>query len=285
MRKAVLSIFGLATCLVLILAATAWYPTNRYEVEGPDETFDLMDWEVYEKIASDIRPPVIKQADIAEGAALLFGATHSYDPAHPQFTALEKAFDEFGPSMVFVEGRTSVLLPFFMDPIETYGESGRLIELAKQQGLPTYSWELSREEEAALLNEKFTSEQVAIYLLMRPFGGAETLDQAERQMAAIIDDRGRRPGINGVISDVQDFQTAWSKTIGSQHDWRKLSGVYGGPGFLQDMFEYGNDIRDQNLLNIIRETTARGERVMVTMGWSHTVRVEDAIDQMDLRDN
>ena len=70
----------------------------------------------------------------------------------------------------------------------------------------------------------------------------------------------------------------------SGEDWRDLTGVYGAPGFLGEMFEYANDIRDQNMLNIVRELLEEGERVMVTMGWSHAVRIEAAANQLPVSD-
>ena len=153
MKKAILSLLGLTACLVLILAGTAWYPIDRYELDSAKQSFPLMEWVDYKKVAQEVQPPVVLQADLAKGSALLFGAEHTDDPAHHQFTALGEAFHEFAPTLVVVEGRPSVLLPLFMDPIETLGESGLLIKLAKERNLPVFSWELSREEEASLLNE------------------------------------------------------------------------------------------------------------------------------------
>ncbi len=280
LKKLALTIAMLFIVGAGFLAATAWYPTPNYELTSARQTYPLMTWDEYEQRAADIEPPVTLEGTIGQGAAYLFGAEHSNDPSHPQFRALDAAYRDFEPTVVIVEGRPSFLLPQFMDATENYGESGRLIELAKQDNVPAYSWELSREEEVDLLKAKFTAQQTAIYLLMRPFSGGNSASEAEQDMAAIIDDRGHRPGMDGTVSNLDEFQALWDQEFNQGEDWRELNGIYGAPSFLNDMFEYGNDIRDQKLLNIVRELTEKDERVMVTMGWSHTVRIEGAFAEM-----
>ncbi|MEM9600036.1 MAG: hypothetical protein AAF926_03350, partial [Pseudomonadota bacterium] len=124
----------------------------------------------------------------------------------------------------------------------------------------------------------------ALYLLLRPYSGSDetSLETARDRMSGIIADRGNRPGIAGVISSQEDFETAWHAEFPDGPVWHTMRGIYGGPGLIGEMFEYGNDIRDQHLLNIIRELTDDGQRVMATVGWSHAVRVEPALNEMSM---
>ncbi|NVE94450.1 hypothetical protein [Altererythrobacter lutimaris] len=277
----------LALLVLAVLAALAAYIgyafhgiAKPYALDSAKQEFSLLSWSDYRERASEFALPIIIQTEADRGALLFFGAEHSNDPSHPQFAELEEAFARFDPTVVVVEGRPGPLLVPFMDPIETYGESGALVQLARQSGSTTYIWELERDDEVALLLDRFSEEQVAIYLLMRPFPGGNSAAEAEATLSAIIEDRKGRSGIQGVIGSLEQFDAAWDRNLASGEDWRALNGVYGAPGFLGEMFEYGNDIRDQHMLNIVRELMEQDERVMVTMGWSHAVRVEPALTQL-----
>lgn len=272
-----LVLFGMAT----MMAALAWRSPSTYDVSQAVMDFPLMSWDAYRTIAKDVTPPVILENSMPHGAVLIFGAEHRNDPNHPQFTALEEAFEQFSPTIVLVEGRLGFLLPGLMNPTETYGESGHLVQLAKRANLPVYTWELPREQELSSLKLRYNDQQVALYLLLRPFSGAANSEEAERKMTALIKDRGNRPGISGIVTNLDDFDHVWRLHSGVSLNWRTLNGIHNAPGLLGEMFEYGNDIRDIHMLNIVCELTAQGERVMVTAGWSHAVRISQAISGME----
>ena len=191
--------------VILAVLLTGYVGLAVLRIPGPFELkselteYPLMAWDDYAEVASDVEVPIVIEAGGAGPALLFFGAEHSSDPMHPQFAQLDDAFARFKPTVVLVEGRPGPLFPPFMDSIEAYGESGRLVELAQAKGADAYIWELSRDEEARLLAKRFSPEQVAMFLLMRPFPGGNSNTQAEANLAAIIDDRGHRPGIVGVI--------------------------------------------------------------------------------------
>jgi hypothetical protein len=63
-------------------------------------------------------------------------------------------------------------------------------------------------------------------------------------------------------------------------DWRDVSDEYRLPGYLGDLMEAGNDLRNQHLVNVAKELTARGERVFLVCGSSHAVCVEPAFRQL-----
>lgn len=278
MRRMVLAVSAAAILGLAAYVANALLAIPQpYHTASPTAVYPLLSWEEYRTAAHGAEPPVIREAEGEVGALLFFGAEHSNDPGHPQVARLEAAFSRFGPSVVLVEGRPGPIFRPFMDPVSSYGESGALLDLAHNAGVRAFIWELPREDEPRLLLQRFTQEQVAIYLLMRPFPGGANTGEAEAALAAIIEDRGDRPGIENVIGSVDQFDAVWRRNFPSGEDWRDLNGIHGAPGFLGEMFEYGNDIRVQHLLNIVGELMADGERVMVTMGWSHTVRLEPAI--------
>jgi len=282
MKRLALALAALLAFAIVYVTLMAWRSPPTYVLDADHVDYPLLSWDAYEAIARTIEPPIVYRISTDTGEALIFGATHSSDPTHPQFAELDRQFDQFKPDVVLVEGRMGFVLPPFMDPVQSFGESGALAAMAKRDGLALYTWELCRACEPELLRKRFSDRQVALYLLLRPYSGSEGVSPqvARDRMSSIIADRGHRPGIKGIIADIEAFDAAWSAEFPGGESWHEMRGVYRSPGFLNAMFEYGNDIRDQHLLNIIRTLTEDGKRVMATVGWSHAVRIEPALKIM-----
>lgn len=282
MKRILITLLAMLVALIGYVAIAAWRSPPVFEIESPSVEFPLMSWDDYQNVARSVTPPVIDQRAIGDGAVLIFGAEHRSDPDHPQFVALDAAYAAFDPDVVLVEGRMGFFLGSVMDPIRMFGESGAMAAKAKRDGRALYTWEMCRTCEPEQLAERFSDRQVALFLLLRPYSGSDDTTRAagQERISQIIADRRSRPGIEDVIGSLDDFEAAWEAEFQGQADWHTLGGIYGAPGFLHDMFEYANDIRDQNLLNIIRELTDDGQRVMATVGWSHAVRIAPALRMM-----
>jgi hypothetical protein len=87
--------------------------------------------------------------------------------------------------------------------------------------------------------------------------------------------RASNAGMEDEIKSVADVDRFWKKYFPSG-DWRNVSDEYGLPGYLGEMMTYTNDLRNQQLIDVIKELTAKGERVFVICGSSHAVCVEPA---------
>lgn len=282
MKRFAIALTALLALTVAYVAILAWRTPPSYDLDTRYVDYPLLSWDAYEVAAQSMTPPLVRKMSNGTGEALIFGATHSSDPTHPQFIELDRQFDAFDPDIVLVEGRMGFFLPPFMDPIRSYGESGALAAKAKRGDLALYTWELCRACEPEQLRKRFSDRQVALYLLLRPYSGSQdiTPEAARDRMSRIIADRGHRPGVINVIGNIDDFDAAWVAEFPEGKSWHAMRGIYNSTGFLNDMFEYGNDIRDQHLLNVIRTLTDEGKRVMVTVGWSHAVRIEPALELM-----
>lgn len=282
MKRVLIGLLGILGLAIAYTALMAWRSPPVFTVESDPIEYPLMSWDDYHDAARSVTLPIIHERSIGKGAALIFGAEHSSDPSHPQFSDLQDVYDRFNPDVVLVEGRMGFFLPPLMHPIKMFGESGAMSANAKRDGLDLYTWELCRSCEPEQLRHRYSDRQVALYLLLRPYSGSDdtTIAAARDRMSSIIADRGNRPGISGVISSQEAFEAAWQEEFPDGPAWHTMHGIYGGPGFIGEMFEYGNDIRDHHLLNIIRELTDDGHRVMATVGWSHAVRLESALDVM-----
>lgn len=283
MKRLALVLTVLLAVAIAYVALMAWRSPPTYDLNTDYVDYPLLSWDTYETVARTVEPPIVYHMSAGTGEALIFGATHSSDPTHLQFAELNRQFDQFKPDVALVEGRMGFVLPPFMDPAQSFGESGALAAKAKRAGLALYTWELCRACEPELLRKRFSDRQVALYLLLRPYSGRKGVSpQAARQrMSSIIADRGKRPGIKGVIKDIEAFDAAWSAEFPDGENWHAMQGVHASSGFLKDTFEYGNEIRDQHLLNVIHTLTKDGKRVMATVGWSHAVRIEPALKIME----
>ncbi len=274
-----------AACLLFVFLYVyvfAWRAPDGFPMaDDLHVDYPLLSWAEYAKIAREISPPVIKRLDDYQaGAFLLFGAEHRNDPAHPQFDALRTQWNDFNPTVALIEGRLGFLLPPLMDPIKNYGESGLVTQLARKKGIPVYSWEFSKSDETNGLLREHTKDQVAMFLILRPFlGRADRMQSkdADRQVAGLIKERGGLTGISGAIGTLGDLERIWVRDFANETNWRELKFGPGLPGYLGELFERSNDLRDEHLLSIVDRLTQRGERVFVSCGWSHVVRIEAAL--------
>ena len=280
--KAGMGLLAALLALAALLFLLAWKspPTFAVDLESW-QTGSLMSWDDYPAFANQIDPPITMQIELNKGAVLFIGATHNNDPAHPQFELIPQAWDDFDPDAALIEGRLGFFLPGLMDPINKFGESGLLTSLAKNSGADLYSWELSKADEITALKHQFTQEQVALFVILRPYS-SQSLDRRNAEGDALalkyIKERGTRPGLDGIIADVEDLDRIWARDFPDAEDWRQLKYTPSMPGYIGELFEYGNDVRDYHLMTIVDHLTKNGHRVIVTAGWSHIVRLAPAYE-------
>lgn len=277
-RTVLTVVLGLLLVLIGMVYLVAWRSPATLPRTEDGQTYALMSWDDYRTVAGQYQAPVMREvAPLGNGAALFFGAEHSGSIDHPQFAALELAFETFQPSVVLVEGRLGFLLPGAMDPVETYGESGFAVAQSRRRGLSYFSWELDKADEIAALRERFSQEQVSLFIIMRPFLANNWPNQErspEDRLAHYIRDRGNRPGIEGAISRVEDIEAIWARDFEGEADWRELRFGTHLPSYLGELFEHANDVRDAHMLDQVMRLTDEGERVLIVAGWSHVVRIE-----------
>lgn len=153
---------GLVVLVLGIVFMVAWkspkyYIVKDYHAAGPYLPFSRYN-------GNHARPYVVETDKV-----LLFGAQHTRNPKDPEIRSMEAAWRHFQPTVALVEGRLGFLLPHLMDPVKELGEGGKVKELAEEDGIPLYNWDLSKEELARGLEKKFPPEQIALYLVLNPY--------------------------------------------------------------------------------------------------------------------
>jgi hypothetical protein len=210
--------------------------------------------------------------------AIIFGAAHTRDPQEPEIKTMEEKWKAFKPTVALVEGRLGFLLPGIMDPVEKLGEGGKVKQLAGADGIPIYNWDLSKEELAKGLQGKFAKEQIAIAQILNPYfsnlrhgkpASPESFIEEYLKRASYV-------GLGDSIKTVSDVDRIWKKYFPST-DWRTISDEHRLPGYLGDMMEHTNDLRNQQLVSVVKELTAKGERVFLICGSSHAYCVSPAL--------
>lgn len=280
-KKISLFLFIFWATLVLWGVLFAWRKVPEYI---PDGTAILpqpiMSSEEYGSLINSHPRPYIFRIKIANGGGvLIFGAEHTKDPNDPQIARIQEEWTSFNPSVALVESRLGIMFPGWMDPVETFSEPGKVHALAREDGIPTYTWEppidIMMER---LLAQPFTQEQIALRMVLGPAFSARrfgTSEDSEVIVKESLQDKKDWHGIGGVFSSIEDVDAAWADYFPDGPDWRDVSDQYGLPGFLGEIET--NLPRDEHFIQVIIELVEQGERVFAIAGVSHAVKIEPAL--------
>jgi len=263
-RNIFLGIVGLALVVMGLIYLVAWKSPAYYELKKSTRPPSVyIPFALY--TGEHARPFVIRT-----DRAVIFGAEHTRDPKHPQLQLMEKTWLDVQPTVALVEGRLGFLLPGLMDPVENLGEGGLVKKLASRSGIPVYNWDLSKEVLAAQLERQFTAEQIALDLVLKPYFSQLRFGKPADPGAFLKTyfKRAAYVGLQDSIKNVADLDRAWKKYF-PKLDWRDVSDETTLPGFLNEMMIASNDLRNQQLIAVVEELTARGEKVFLVCGSSH----------------
>ncbi len=230
-------------------------------------------------ISTHPRPYIVEVTAVNGGAVLIYGAEHTKNPQDPQIEDIQRRWDNFQPTVALVESQLGILFPGLMDPVETFSEPGAVHALARRDGIITYSWEPPLEVEmAALLEQPFSQEQIALYVVLTPYFSNRRFglpDDPEAMVAETVRKRREWPGIEDAFADVAAVDAAWQTYFPDGPDWRDVSDEFGLPGYLAEID--GNLARDEHFIRVVIDLVQQGERVFAIAGSSHAVKLDDAL--------
>lgn len=279
-----LAAVGFAALLLLLLVAAllSWRSPAFYPHAAlPAAAVPPLTRAQYDLVHDDfVRPYVVACERPGGGAALIFGASHTEDPADPQIAEIRRRWEEFRPTVALVEGRPGAPLAALRDPVEQFGEGGLALALARRTDLPIWTWEPPREAELAAQLARFPQERVALFYVLRPYVSSLRHGRPADPDAAVEPDRAERtawPGLGGTLPSVAAIDELWRRDFAGLADWRDTSDEYGWPGYLDEIARASNDARDEHFARIVTELVGRGERVFATAGSSHAVQLEPVV--------
>lgn len=268
---------------ILFFFDVLWKSPSFYKVEkNATLEFPIMDMNAYGEIISTHRRPYIYTLTTKTGASVsIVGVDHRNDPTHPQFDSIRLEWQKLNPDVALVEGRLGFLFTWVQDPIEEYGESGLTSSLAKKEGKELYTWEPSRDDEVAILQQKFSAEQLAMFYSLRPYfplSNRGLVENPEEKIQEFIDSRTDYDHIRGVINSYKDLDSVWKKHYPNL-DWRTYTNKRGymPKGIMHELWNASNIARDEHLTQIILELLKKNKNVFVTVGVSHAPRIEETL--------
>ena len=280
-RKLFISVFVIA--LILAFASTLfWRSPSYYTGYSPIELASpiLTDEEYGMLVDTHPRPYIVEIDTQNGGALLLYGSEHTQDPDDPQIADIQNRWSAFHPTVALVESRLGFFIQGFQNPVVEYGEMGWAITLARKDNVPVYTWEVPREREIQSVLEEFSKEQVALFYILRPYFGNLRFGKPDAPDAVAeryIRERSDYPGIENMITSVEQIDAIWKRDFPDEADWRDTSDQFGLPGYLAEIAARSNQARDEHFVRVIIDLVQNGERVFAIAGSSHAVKLEPAL--------
>ncbi len=249
----------------------------------------LMTFEEYKRVEHPA-PYVVRLAHRGGGELIFFGSRHSFDPAHPQFARLVGLWEEFRPTLAFWEGGGPLEVGADRDEvIRRAGEPGLVRYLAARDGVRARSPEPDAGDEAALLVERFSAEEVKLFYVLRQvsqyvgYEGRELPVTLEEQVLSDLLAIGSQPGLAGPPTNLEEVGALAREHLPDLADWREVPLSYFWPG-LEAGRQFTNDValalsafRDEHIMAEIVEAVSAGERLFAVFGASHAVMQERAL--------
>jgi len=276
--KKALKVFLWVILAVIILCGIiyliSWKSPKYYKVSDIHNTDSIIPFKNYAQIIDHQRPFIISSPN----KYTVFGSAHTRDPNHFEIALIEKEWQKLKPTIALIEGRLGFLIPGIMDPVKNLGEGGKVKALAEKNNVPIYNWDLPKEILAEQLLKKFNAEQVALSQILNPYFGQLRFGKPTSPEGFIEEylKRAKYVQQENNIKTAADVDRIWKKYFPAGPDWRNVSDENGLPGYLEDMIAITNDLRNRQLVVVIKELSAKGERVFASCGSSHAACIATA---------
>lgn len=276
MKKSIITVVSILLLLIVWGYFNIWRSPKYFLEQNNCNNFSsILTMQQYGELSNTHDRPYI----IEKESVLVFGSEHTKDSKDNQLKLMDSLFHAFKPTVVLVEGRLGFFIPYIMDPVKKFGEMGKVAELADKENLSIFSWETPKSELIEELNKNFKSEQIAIKEILTPYFSNLRFGKPKSPENFVLQyiDRAQWFGLQDKISSIRDIDSIWEKDFKNEKDWRDTSDQFGLPGYLSEIGDYANYVRNQNLVCSIKTLVDQNERVFVVCGSSHAVCIEKEI--------
>ncbi|WP_303312478.1 hypothetical protein [Hymenobacter sp. BT730] len=228
----------------------------------------------------------------AGGSVYYFGAEHSQNASHEQFSRIKKAFAEAKPTVVLFEGPNRGIDSTETGTITKFGESGYVRYLARQQNVRVESLE-NPVAEYQHLKTKFDLEQLKLFYLLREAQRLRTRTQATpgqitKAIEVLLTKSAQMlPGSDQVIRTVPELEAAYQKYWPEGGNWWEAPAAWFDPmatsastggKFTNDINRASSEFRNLYMYRLIADNARAGQRVFAVVGRNHVPAQAPAID-------
>jgi len=236
---------------------------------------DVMSYAEYNSL--DHLQPYVLHLGGDSGAVVYFGARHTTRPADPQIDSIETLWAHFRPTVALVETRRG-WRGSLNGNVKQFGESSAGVAFARRDGIPVYTLDAPLETEIATLLGEWSRVRVTMFYVLRSYTARSPASRSDGQASELLRERGRWPGLGGVLTTVSGMDSAWAREFPGEAGWRELPWQATWPNrtdsWLNALAAHANRFRDQRMIALITTLVGRGERVFAIVGSSHVVMQE-----------
>lgn len=214
---------------------------------------------------------------------LYYGAAHSKDPSHIQFSEIENAWRKSKFDIALFEGPNRGFLTTKNETIEKLGESGFLRFLASQDSVETQSLEPNPVHEAQYLSQYFSIEKIKLFYLIREANRVrESFLWDEVQIKSHIENVLLKANaldiINDTILTIRDIEDSFKKYWGHELKWWQAPSNWFDPLqesentggiFTNDVNRYSSNYRNFHMYELITGLLRNNKRVFAVVGRNH----------------
>jgi hypothetical protein len=281
MKTKVLASFVVIGCLGFgLFSCSIWRSPKHFANLSSCADTAVLTMKEYDKLVETHRRPYVFIAQSkGQGNVLVYGSEHTKDPNNKQIKDIEEQWNKFKPTIALVEGRLGFLMKPFMNPVKAYGESGWVANLAKRDNVKLYSWEPLVDSINSAMKKRYAAEKLALGGILNPYFSNLRFGKPVSPEKYVEDglDRAAEFDVQEKFKSYKDVDAYWKLYFPNGPDWRDVSDQWGLPGYLGQVADERNMIRNIHLTCIIQVLVSNGERVFVVAGSSHAVCIELAL--------
>lgn len=228
-------------------------------------------------------PYILALNSIQAGDLIYFGAFHTVDAEHSQFSRIERQWRQFVPDVALSEGCLWPVEVSRSESIRKYGEQGLLMYLADRDNVPIKCIDPSRRKQAFYLASRYETWQIKLYFVLqqavinRRMGWKNSSDNVNINLASFnfLPNFAVRP------FDYSDFLYMFAVLFPDIKDWRLFPAYYFHNekmgSFLASIHKDLMEYRNEHMLQILIKEIKKGKRVFAVVGRSHVIVQETAL--------
>jgi len=286
-RRSALALAGVALALGCIVWRWGWWAPPEYTPGMVPRAAVAIDTSIHDPRVSRLGKDdayilhiETQRADSKSGALLFFGSLHTKDTAHPQMSALSRAWEEFHPTVALVEGRMGFFVGTATQGVGVFGEGAAVYARAEDAGIPIYTLEPPLAVEVEALGAIGDRTQVGLFRVLSGYmsarrGGPVSDFKIGRLLSK------RAAPLTDALPTIAALDAEFARLVPEYDGWRDMPEEAMWPGrtdtWLNLMATRGNEVRDEHFVRVMLDLVERGERVLAIAGRSHTVVLEPVL--------